>query len=199
MTDRRQAIVLALASAVVAAFPAAGARAGGDAQGFVQGIGDRVVQILQQDLPHDQIERQLHEVWLQAFDVEGIGRAILGRNWQKATEAQRAEYMQVFPQYVARLYAIQFAEYSGETFSISGSRPAPSGDTEVNAQIVRPGREPVRVDFSVQQAGADLKIRDVKVEGVSLLVTKRSEFNSVVAQRGIDGLIKAMRNMVGQV
>jgi ABC-type transporter MlaC component len=38
----------------------------------------------------------------------------------------------------------------------------------------------------------------VKVEGVSLLVTKRSEFDSVVAQKGIDGLLQALRQKVGE-
>jgi phospholipid transport system substrate-binding protein len=97
---------------------------------------------------------------------------------------------------VATLYAIQFSEYSGETFAVTGSKPLSDTDTAVTTQIERPGREPIKVDFVV---GPGPKIKDVRVEGVSLLVTKRSEFDSVVGQRGIDGLIQAMREKVGQV
>jgi phospholipid transport system substrate-binding protein len=190
--------VLLLLAALALGLPAAHVRAADDAEAFVQSIGDRVVEVLKRGLPREQTEQQLNEVWLGAFDVEGIGRAVLGKNWKKATEAQREDYMAVFPQYVAKLYAIQFSDYSGETFAVNGSRPGAGGDVIVNAQIDRPGGDPIRVDFTLQD-GQEMKIRDVKVEGVSLLVTKRSEFDSVVAQKGIDGLIQAMRQKVGQV
>jgi phospholipid transport system substrate-binding protein len=190
---RRSVLAVAFAVGVLGT---GAARAADDHQAFVQGIGDRVVQILQQDLPRDQVEQKLNQLWLGAFDVEGIGRAVLGKNWRKATDAQREEYMRVFPEYVATLYAIQFSEYSGETFAVTGSKPLSDTDTAVTTQIERPGREPIKVDFVV---GPGPKIKDVRVEGVSLLVTKRSEFDSVVGQRGIDGLIQAMREKVGQV
>jgi phospholipid transport system substrate-binding protein len=193
---RLRVATLALA-AIAAGFAATGSRAADDPQAFVQGIGDQVVQILRQELPREQAEQQLDEVWLAAFDVDGIGRAVLGKNWKKATDAQRQEYMQVFPRYVAKLYAIQFSDYSGETFAVTGSKPGPATDTLVNARIDRPGGEPIKVDFIVGAGGQGPKIKDVKVEGVSLLVTKRSEFDSVVAQRGIDGLIQALRDKVG--
>jgi phospholipid transport system substrate-binding protein len=184
--------------ALVWATPRA-AGAADDPQAFVQSIGDKVVQILQQELPREQAEQQLNDVWLGAFDVEGIGKAVLGKNWKKATDAQRQEYMDVFPKYVAKLYAIQFSDYSGETFAVSGSKAGGDGESIVNAQINRPNGDPIRVDFVLLQGAQGTKIKDVKVEGVSLLVTKRSEFDSVIAQKGIDGLIQAMRNKVGQV
>lgn len=173
------------------------AGAADDPKAFVQGIGDQVVKVLQQNLPREQAGQQLNAIWLEAFDVEGIGRAVLGKNWKKATDEQRKAYMELFPKYVARLYAIQFSDYSGETFAVKGSKPT-AGGTIVNAQIDRPNGEPIKLDFIVQSGGQDLKITDVKVEGVSLLVTKRSEFDSVVAQKGIDGLIQAMRQKVGE-
>ena len=163
----------------------------------MQGIGDQVVKVLQQNLPREKNGEQLNAIWLEAFDVDGIGRAVLGKNWKKATDEQRQAYMELFPKYVARLYAIQFSDYSGETFVVKGSKPASDG-TIVNAQIDRPNGEPVKLDFIVQSGDQGLKVTDVKVEGVSLLVTKRSEFDSVVAQKGIDGLIQAMRQKVGE-
>jgi phospholipid transport system substrate-binding protein len=36
------------------------------------------------------------------------------------------------------------------------------------------------------------KIYDIVVEGVSLVLTYRSEFDAVVKQQGIDGLIKRL-------
>jgi phospholipid transport system substrate-binding protein len=169
-----------------------------DPQALVQGIGDQVVKVLQQNLPREKTGEQLNAIWLQAFDVEGIARAVLGKNWKKATEEQRKAYMELFPKYVAKLYAIQFSDYSGETFVVKGSKAMSDGSTIVNAEIDEPNGEPVKLDFIVNTGAQGLKVTDVKVEGVSLLVTKRSEFDSVVAQKGIDGLIQAMRQKVGE-
>lgn len=182
---------------VIALIAVAGRARAGDAESFVRSVGDAVVQVLQQQLPRAETEQQLHAVWLKAFDGEGIGRSVMGKNWKKASDAQREEYLQLFPQYVAGLYADQFSDYSGETFAVNGSKPGAEGRTIVNAQIDRPRGEPIRVDFVVRTDGGPLLITDVKVEGVSLLVTKRSEFDSVVAQRGIDGLIAALRDKTG--
>jgi phospholipid transport system substrate-binding protein len=169
-----------------------------DPKAFVQGIGDQVVKVLHRNLPREQAGEQLNAIWLQAFDVDGIGRAVLGKNWKKATDEQRRAYMELFPKYVAKLYAIQFSDYSGETFAVKRSKPSSDGTTIVNAEIDQPNGEPIKLDFVVQSGGQGLKVTDVKVEGVSLLVTKRSEFDSVVAQKGIDGLIQALRQKVGE-
>jgi phospholipid transport system substrate-binding protein len=181
----------------VAAMPRA-AGAADDPRALVQGIGDQVVKVLQQNLPREKTGEQLNAIWLQAFDVDGIGRAVLGKNWKKATDEQRKAYMELFPKYVAKLYAIQFSDYAGQTFTVKGSKPSSDGATIVNAEIDQPNGEPIKLDFIVQGGGQGLKITDVKVEGVSLLVTKRSEFDSVVGQKGIDGLIQALRQKVGE-
>ena len=184
-----------LAWGVTATAPTAGAA--DDAKAFVQGIGDEVVKVLEQNLPRDKVGEQLNAIWLEAFDVDGIGRAVLGKNWKKATDDQRKSYMELFPKYVAKLYAIQFSDYSGETFVVKGSKPTADG-TVVNAEIGQPNGEPIKLDFIVQSRGPGLKVTDVRVEGISLVVTKRSEFDSVVAQKGIDGLIQALRHKVGE-
>jgi len=181
----------------LAAMPRA-AGAADDPKAFVQGIGDQVIKVLQQNLPREKTGEQLNAIWLQAFDVDGIGRAVLGKNWKKATDEQRKAYMELFPKYVAKLYAIQFSDYAGETFAVRGTRTTSDGSTIVNAEIDQPQGDPIKLDFIVQNGGQGLKVMDVKVEGVSLLVTKRSEFDSVVAQKGIDGLIQAMRQKVGE-
>lgn len=182
---------------MVALFAAAYPARAEDAESFVRSVGDAVVQVLQQQLPRAETEQQLHAIWLKAFDGEGIGRSVMGKNWKKASDAQREEYLQLFPQYVAGLYADQFSDYSGETFAVNGSKPGAEGRTIVNARIDRPGGDPIRIDFVVRTDAEPLTITDVKVEGVSLLVTKRSEFDSVVAQQGIDGLIAALRDKAG--
>jgi len=48
----------------------------------------------------------------------------------------------------------------------------------------------VQVDYQMHKVGNDWKIYDIIVEGVSLVLTYRSEFDQVVKESGVDGLIK---------
>jgi ABC-type transporter MlaC component len=136
--------------------------------------------------------RNLAGLMLRYLSIGAIGRAILGKYWQKATAEQRKAYMELFPKYIAKFYAIQLSDYSGETFAVIGSRAVSEGIV-VNAEINRPGGEPMKLDFMVANTEEGLKVADIKVEGVSLVITKRSEFAEVVTEKGIDGLIQAMR------
>ena len=59
------------------------------------------------------------------------------------------------------------------------------------------GRQPLKVDWRVRELdGGDLVAIDVIIEGVSLIVTQRSEFSSVIERSGMDGLLAELRQRV---
>ena len=82
---------------------------------------------------------RFRELLREDFDVPGIARFVLGRYWNIATEEQRAEYVKLFEDYIAMAYATRLAEYTGETFKVTGSRPEADGAI-VSSQILAPGR-----------------------------------------------------------
>ena len=86
-----------------------------------------------------------------------------------------------------------------ETLKITGSRPEGDTDGIVSSQIIRPDAPPVAVDWRVRQRGDSLKVIDVAVEGVSMSVTQRSEFASVIQRGGgqIESLLQTLRQRVG--
>jgi phospholipid transport system substrate-binding protein len=57
---------------------------------------------------------------------------------------------------------------------------------------MRAGGQPLPIDFAMRKSGQGWKVYDITVEGVSLVLTYRSEFDAVVKQEGIDGLIKRL-------
>jgi phospholipid transport system substrate-binding protein len=57
-----------------------------------------------------------------------------------------------------------------------------------------PSAEDVRVDWHLRPAGSSFSIVDIVVEGVSMAVTQRSDFASVIQSRGgVPGLLDALR------
>ncbi len=129
-----------------------------------------------------QIEEKFRTILNTSFDFEAIARFVLGRYWRVATPEQQAEYTKLFEAYVVGVYANRFQAYSGETINVTGVRM--DGETAlVTSQInLTGGRPPVVVDWKVTD-GPDGKPRvtDVIIEQVSMSLTQRSEFASIIA------------------
>ena len=129
----------------------------------------------------------------QGFDLAFIGRFVLGRHWRKVTADQRVQYQELFSSYILQTYSSHLGGYSGETLSITGAKPAGSKDAIVQTRIVRPSGPPIDANWRVRAQGNQYLIIDISVEGVSMAVTQRSEFASVIKNHGFEGLLAALR------
>src|SRR5918996_1289515 len=87
--------------------------------------------------------------------------------------------------------------YDGQDFEIVGAQAVNERDAVVATRVTGGGRPPLKVDWRVRELdGGDLVAIDVIVEGISLIVTQRSEFSSVIERRGMDGLLAELRQRV---
>ncbi len=182
-----------------------GAPAGASPEGaadFVQRVADDVVGLVSDpSVAAAQRERMLANELQATFDLATISRFTLGRYWNTATVAERAEYQALFIEYLVRKYArlTRFA-YGGERLMVTGTQAADARNTMVTSRIERPGGDPVTVVWQVRDAdGAYLAI-DAIVEGVSLVRMLREEFTSVVRNNGgeVGTLIAMMRGVLDE-
>jgi len=195
---RRSTLIAALMVLVGALAPAIPAAAAADPAAIISNLGSRALEVLGKDATQSQRVARFRELLRQDFDVPGIGRFVLGRYWNQATEEQRAEFVKLFEDYIAMAYATRLAEYTGETFKVTGSRPDGDGAI-VSSQILRPGgAPPVKVDWRLTSRNGAYKISDVSVDGISMAVTQRSEFASVIQHNGgqVQGLITMLRQRI---
>ena len=189
----RRAVCLAAAGAFLLG-RAAWAVQASDPKAFVQQLGDRTIQILNQDGSAQQKLNALKAVLDQATDLDLVGRLVLGRSWRSASDAQREEYLRLFHGLVMQTMAERFSWYTGETFEIVGATPVDDRDTMVSTRILRPdGKPPILVDWRVRQSERGYLLIDIVAEGVSLVVTQRSEASEIINRNGIDGLLQEMR------
>jgi phospholipid transport system substrate-binding protein len=127
-------------------------------------------------------------------DFEEATRLAVGRAWTNATPEQKKKLVTEFRNMLVRTYSNAISAYEGQTMKVMPVRMKP-GDTEVTVhnQFVRPGNpKPVLIDYSMRKTEKGWKIYDIVVEGVSLVLTYRSEFDAIAKQDGIDGLIKRL-------
>jgi len=194
---------LALGAALLIAFSAAPARAADEPAAFIQTLGDQAIQILQnKDMGRKEREAAFTKLFTQGFDVEQIGRFVIGpRYWGVATPQQQQDYLKLFATYVVAVYANRFSQYSGEKFTVGASRPDPEGAT-VTSQIIRPnGGPPINIAWKIAKVGSVYKIRDVIAENLSMAVTQRAEFSSVIERNGggnagIDALNNTLKQKI---
>jgi phospholipid transport system substrate-binding protein len=137
--------------------------------------------------------RLAEEKVLPLIDFEEAARLAVGRAWAQATPEQRKKLVEEFRKMLVRTYSNAISAYEGQTMKVLPVRMKP-GDTEVTVhnQYIRAGSTPLPVDYQMHKTGQGWKIYDITVEGVSLVLTYRSEFDAVVKQSGIDGLIKRL-------
>jgi phospholipid transport system substrate-binding protein len=126
-------------------------------------------------------------------DFEEATRLAVGRGWAQASPEQKKSLVQEFRNMLVRTYSNAIGAYEGQTMKVLPSRVKPGDDdATVRNQFIRPGGKPVLIDYSMRKTPQGWKIYDIVVEGVSLVLTYRSEFDAVVKQEGIDGLIKRL-------
>ena len=101
--------------------------------------------------------------------------------------------MGLFREFVLDTYAERLDGYAGETFEVVKAQVLDERDTMVSTEIRGTDGPAIRVDYRVRAIGGVHKIVDVLVEGVSLIVTQRAEFASVINREGLDGLIARLR------
>ncbi len=202
MSSRRFASrAIALLLAVILPFAAAPARATDDSAGFIADLGQRTIKVLASKLSESEREAQFRAIFDEGFDVPAISRFVLGQYWRSATEAQRQDFVALFEAYVVHAYAVRFNEYAGQQLQVTASRPEGDASSLVQSRIAQPnGAPPLKVDWRVGKTAAGYKINDVVVEGVSMAVTQRQEFASVIQRNGgqIDALLKLLREKTGQ-
>jgi phospholipid transport system substrate-binding protein len=193
---RRSFLTAAFIALTGALAPAISASAAADPAAMISNLGTKALQVLGKDATQSQRVARFRELLRDDFDVPVIARFVLGRYWNVATEEQRAEFTKLFEDYIAIAYATRLAEYSGEQFKVISSRPDGDGAI-VSSQILRPaGAAPIKVDWRLVGRGGVYKISDVSVDGISMAVTERSEFASVIQHNGgqVQSLIAMLRD-----
>ncbi len=186
------------------ALPAGTARAVDEpgAQNFIRDLGDRAISLLEESTAGTADRATgVRDILRTSFDMPTIGRFTLGRHWRSATPGQQEEFLSLFEEMVVETYSRRFTEYNNETFVVDGSRPEGERDVMVRSRIVRNDGPAVEVVWRVRDRDDSFQIIDVMVEGVSMAVTQRNEFSSIVQRNGgnIDALLDAIRQQISTI
>lgn len=126
-------------------------------------------------------------------DFREAAQLAVGKVWWKATPAQQERIVTEFRGLLIRIYSNALDTYRGQTMQVMPVRVAAGAtETTVRNRYLKPGAPPVPVEYAMKKTPEGWKIYDITVEGVSLVLTYRSEFEQITRTSGIDGLIKRL-------
>jgi phospholipid transport system substrate-binding protein len=131
---------------------------------------------------------------LPLVDFREAAQLAVGKAWFTATPSQQAQVTDEFRSMLVRIYSNAIGVYRGQSMRVLPVR-LPAGATEVTVrnQYLSDGRPPVPVEYVMRRTPEGWKIYDIVVEGVSLVLTYRAEFENITRSSGVDGLIKRLQ------
>jgi len=139
--------------------------------------------------------RLIEQKALPHFDHVAMTALAVGPNWRKATPEQKTRLSEAFRTLLVRTYASSLSAFGDQKLEFRPLNLKPD-DTDVTVQVrvLKSGAQPVSVEYDMEKTPDGWKCYDVRVAGISLVVNYRTEFASIVRDKGIDGLIAALEN-----
>jgi phospholipid transport system substrate-binding protein len=139
-------------------------------------------------------EAAFREVLRNDFDLPYMGRLALGTHWNEASEQQRARFLAALETAEVRAYSERLGKLAGFTLTIDKVVSQPNSVWIVDSFLGQASGQPIKVEWEVRDNGPGPRISDVKIAGVSMFLTKRSEFNSYILNTGgtVEPLVKEL-------
>jgi phospholipid transport system substrate-binding protein len=139
--------------------------------------------------------KKLEGIVLPHIDAWEFGRRCLGIHWQRLTDAQRQEFIDLFKELVEKSYGGMLDSYPKQDVRFSYDAERVEGDfAEVDTRVFNPAQEkPFVVTYRLHRVNGKWLIYDVVVENVSMVSNYRNQFNRIISRSSYEGLVEAIK------
>lgn len=144
------------------------------------------------------IERRaaIRKVASEIFDFTETAHRSLARHWLPLSDTQRTEFVGLFQNLLERSYIPKIELYSGEKIIYSGERMDGSLAI-VSTKIVTKNGSELPVDYRLLKHGERWMLYDISIDGISLVLNYRTQFNRIIQTSGYDSLVERMKSKQG--
>ncbi|OGS80538.1 MAG: hypothetical protein A2Z94_01820 [Gallionellales bacterium GWA2_55_18] len=127
------------------------------------------------------------------FDFTRMTQLSVGKSWRAATPEQKQALVAEYRNMLVRTYTKAFTVYRDQTIDVKPFKMAADAtEVTIKTNIIKPGAQPIPVNYEMAKTADGWKVFDLTIEGVSLVTSYRGTFNSEIQEKGIDGLIKTL-------
>ena len=159
---------------------------------FVQSTVNRASEALGGEFSKEEKILKLMSIAKETVDINGIGFYTIGAYRKEMSEDQQKEYSFLFNKYFLKSFASRLAEYSNPEIEVKSKKKINDKYTMVSSVLVATDQRPeVKIDWRIYTKNPEnLLIRDLIIEGLSLVRTQKEEFSSIIESN--DGDINAL-------
>ena len=160
---------------------------------------DAVIAALQDaTLSEEAKKRQVNGIISKHFDFRAMSSRVLATNWKKATKRQRGKFTSLFKELLSNTYWQKISGYRDENVEYVGEKLRGENLATVNT-IIKTSTVSIPVGYKLyRKDGGDWFAYDVVIEQVSLVRNYRGNFQEIVHDVGIDGLIGQLETKVAR-
>lgn len=132
------------------------------------------------------------KILLPNFDFSKMSKLALGKNWRKASTAQRERFIGEFRLLLVRTYSIAMLEFTdGDIIFLPFRGDLAKKKVKVKMEIARPNGPSIPMALSMYLSKQKKwMVYDVKIDGISLVTNYRSTFATEIRNDGMDKLIE---------
>ena len=159
---------------------------------FVQSTVNRASQALSDKFSKEEKIEKLKQIATDAVDIKGIAFYTLGSHRKTISSEQLKEYHILFKEYFLKSFSSRLAEYSNPEIDVISKKKLNENYTMVSSILIATEQRPeVKVDWRIYTKNPENPlIRDLIIEGLSLVRTQKEEFASIIQSN--DGDINAL-------
>jgi len=132
-----------------------------------------------------------------SFALSYMAGQSLGRYWKTIKETEQSALVKIYSEWSVATYARRFDGYSGEQFEVVSESAPDQGTVTVISKIIRPEKEGAVFHYKLRKIDGSWRVVDIQISGVSQLALTRSQFTSVMKEKGFDGLISLLKTKIG--
>ena len=163
---------------------------------FVEEIGNKIVGIAKEKISESKKRSKIITIIDDVIDADWIAHFALGKNYKTATEEQKQSFTKLYRDFMINTYGPKFKNYDGRKFTVN-EVVEHSGFYVAKAEFLPKDSDvAISVDFRVKKRNGKLVILDFIAEGISLIETQRSEFNSAISQNGMQQFLDELGERV---
>ena len=166
---------------------------------------DEVIKILNEK--HDQIESDpaliykiVDEHIVPYLDDVTMAKLALGKNWRKADNEQKIEFVDQFRTLLIRTYGKSMQEFSDQKIKFYPLKV--DGNAKkviVKSDVLQSAGPKIPVSYRMRLKDNGWKVYDINIDGVSLVTSYRGTFAQEMRKGGMDGVLKMLQDKNSKV
>ncbi|MDF1582012.1 MAG: ABC transporter substrate-binding protein [Methyloprofundus sp.] len=120
------------------------------------------------------------------IDTVRMSALVLGKYWRTASKEQKVQFIAAFKNLLINTYSATFSEqfqnWSIEYLPLTVA--AEDKSVTVKTTVHQAGKPDAKIDYSMVQRNNEWLIYDLKIEGISLIISNRDTFSQMMKDNG---------------